>query len=85
MQFNNGQIDRAFDPLKVVDVKTLQSIADNFKKSKDKKKRAIGVFLDRVNRMRTGDLENAPSNPSSAGTKTRAGINSSSGLRNLVD
>ena len=55
MQFSDPGLDHAFDPLKVVDVKTLDAVANNFKKSKDQSKRAIGVFLDRINRLRTPD------------------------------
>jgi hypothetical protein len=53
MQFSDPGLNHAFDPLKVVDIKTLAAVAENFKKSKDKSKRAIGVFLDRINRLRT--------------------------------
>ena len=87
MQIDDRKLDYAFDPLKGVDVKTLAAVAEDLKKSKDKAKRAIGVFLDRVNRMRTAD----PAAPESA-RKTATGPAAkaagtdackSSGLRDL--
>ncbi len=53
MQFPDDELERAFEPLKNVDVKTLSSIAETFKKSKDRRKAAVGVFLDRINRYRS--------------------------------
>ncbi len=82
MQFSDSGLDHAFDPLKVVDIKTLNAVADSFKKSKDQSKRAIGVFLDRINRLRTTTKET--SNPRRSPT-TSSHISSSSGLKDLQD
>ena len=46
------QIARAFEPLKVVDVKALDDIAKAMRNSRNKQKRAVGVFLDRINKSR---------------------------------
>ena len=82
MQFSDDSLNHALDPLKVVDVKTLNSVADSLKKSKDQSKRAIGVFLDRINRLRTTTEET--SNPRRAPT-TSSHILGSSGLKDLQD
>ena len=46
-------LDRIFSPLNAVDVKTLNDIAAEFKRSKNQNRRAVGVFLDRVNVFRS--------------------------------
>ncbi len=81
MQFSDPQLNHAFDPLKVVDIKTLAAVADNFKKSKDKSKRAIGVFLDRVNRLRTPDSGGQKKDQST----TTSSILRSTGLKDLQE
>ncbi|MBT3273346.1 MAG: hypothetical protein HN368_09340 [Spirochaetales bacterium] len=81
MQFSDPRLDHVFDPLKVVDVKTLASMAASLKNSKNKSKRAIGVFLDRVNRMRTD--ENQPKGQ--APKKTSSPLMNRSGLKDLRD
>jgi hypothetical protein len=86
MQFGDRNLDHAFDPLKVVDVKTMAIVAENLKKSKNKKKRAIGVFLDRVNRLRTAEMDKpAPGEEPSANrtATTHTDTLKSSGLRDL--
>ena len=82
MQFSDAGLNHAFDPLKVVDVKTLNGVADNLKKSKDQSKRAIGVFLDRINRLRT-TTEEAPA--AGRAPTTKSSILGSSGLKDLRD
>ena len=82
MQYSDSSLDHAFDPLKVVDVKTLNAVAENFKKSKDQKKRAIGVFLDRINRLRTASPDE-PQGPRPATTSSR--ILNSTGLKDLQE
>ena len=82
MLFGDGGLDYAFDPLKVVDVKTLSAIADDLKKSNDRGKRAVGVFLDRVNRLRIADTEQAEGGSSSRAS-ARSEVLRSSGLRDL--
>jgi len=81
MQFTDSQLEHAFDPLKVVDIKTLNAVADNFKKSKDKSKRAIGVFLDRINRLRMAD----PGAQKNQAPKTNSSVLRSTGLKDLQD
>ena len=81
MQFSDPQLNHAFDPLKVVDIKTLASVADNFKKSKDKSKRAIGVFLDRINRLRTSEPGAQKKEPPA----TSSNILRSTGLKDLQE
>jgi len=82
MQYSDSGLDHAFDPLKIVDVKTLGAVAESLKKSKDQKKRAIGVFLDRINRLRTANKEtsNAKRQPS-----TNSHILNSTGLSDLQE
>jgi hypothetical protein len=79
MQFSESQLEHALDPLKVVDIKTLNGVADNFKKSKDKSKRAIGVFLDRINRLRMVE----PGVQKGETQTTTSSILRSSGLKDL--
>ena len=78
MRIGDNQLHHAFEPLKVVDVKTLSAIADSLKKSRDKSKRAVGVFLDRINRYRVEDTSAAPRDSSSS-------LDPASGLKNLFD
>ena len=86
MQFSDPGLNHAFDPLKVVDIKTLGSVAENFKRSKDKSKRAIGVFLDRINRLRTETNEPDSRSPGRAqAPTTNSRILNSSGLRDLSE
>jgi|APSaa5957512622_1039677.scaffolds.fasta_scaffold455850_1 hypothetical protein len=85
MLFGDRGLDYAFDPLKVVDVKTLTAIADSLKKSNDRGKRAVGVFLDRVNRLRIADTEQAEGGSSSPAASARSDSLRSSGLRDLRD
>ena len=82
MQYSESQLEHAFDPLKVVDIKTLGSAADNFKKSKDKSKRAIGVFLDRINHLR---MEEIDSKKRQQPQTTKTSILRSSGLKDLTE
>jgi hypothetical protein len=79
MQFSDPRLDHVFDPLKVVDVKTLASVSASLKNSKDKSKRAIGVFLDRINKLRTDE------SPVKSHTekKTSSSIMNRSGLKDL--
>jgi hypothetical protein len=84
MQFSDPGVDHAFDPLKVVDIKTLASVAESLKKSKDKSKRAIGVFLDRVNRLRT-DTKDTGGPGSTKTSSTNSSILRSSGLKDLSE
>ncbi len=79
MQYSDSQLEHAFDPLKVVDIKTLNALADNFKKSKDKSKRAVGVFLDRINRLRMNDPGSQRQEPRT----TSSNILRSTGLKDL--
>lgn len=61
MSISPKQLEHALEPLKVVDVKALSGIADSLKKSADKRKKAVGVFLDRINRYRVAQpKESAP-------------------------
>jgi hypothetical protein len=90
MQFDSSSLDHAFDPLKVVDIKTLASVADNLKKSKNKSRRAIGVFLDRVNRLRATEGGSSVSSGSGVGETSKPKIKKSdilesSGLTDLRD
>ncbi len=80
MQFSDSSIEHALDPLKVVDIKTLDAVANDLKKSKDQSKRAIGVFLDRINRLRMTTKE---SPDSGRGRTTNSSILNSSGLKDL--
>jgi hypothetical protein len=82
MQFSDESLNHALDPLKVVDIKTLNGVADSLKKSKDQSKRAIGVFLDRINRLRT-TVDPAPS--ARRGPTTKSKILGSSGLQDLKE
>ncbi len=82
MQFDDRGLDYAFDPLKVVDVKTMTSIAEALKKSNDKSTRAVGVFLDRINRLRITDPGSPEDVPNAkAGSDRRK----ASGLHDLRD
>ena len=81
MEFSDPKLNHAFDPLKVVDVETLNSVAANFKKSKDRSKRAIGVFLDRVNRLRTAE----PGAKGKQEPTTNSTILKSTGLKDLSE
>ena len=87
MPFDVRSLDYAFDPLKVVDVKTLSAVAQELKKSKDKSKRAIGVFLDRINRLRTADRSvSTGSVDVASGVETRttsSDVLKSTGLKDL--
>ena len=93
MLFGDRGLDHAFDPLKVVDVKTMSAIADSLKKSNDRGKKAVGVFLDRVNRLRIADSEHPESRSSPTGADTRTGarpaarpvVQGLSGLRDLQE
>ena len=94
MHFGNRNLDHTFDPLKVVDIKTMASVAEALKKSNDKSKRAIGVFLDRVNRLRTFDADVIVNDNQGAGgswssttnePKTQSEFLDSSGLRDLQE
>ena len=75
MQISDDSLKYAFDPLKVVDIKTLANIADNFKNSKNKKHKAVGVFLDRINRIRSGEA--------ATGGGSDTPLHPNSGLRDL--
>jgi hypothetical protein len=81
MQYSDSQLEHALDPLKVVDIKTLNAIAENFKKSKDKSKRAVGVFLDRINRLRM----NEPGSQQSRSQTKSTNILRSTGLKDLSE
>ncbi len=70
------QFERAFAPLNAVDAKALEEIADQLRSSRDKRKRAVGVFLSRINQCRVG--------ASSAGA-AGAGNAPTSGLKDLTD
>lgn len=89
MTFDDRSIDYTFDPLKVVDIKTLSAVAEKLKKSNDKGTRAVGVFLDRVNRLRTTDTESttgAAGTTSGQQTKTtNSNILQSTGLTDLQE
>ena len=78
MRISDNMLHRAFEPLKAVDAKTLSAIAGTLKKSRDKKQRAVGVFLDRINRYRLGDASAAPQD-------SRSSLDPSSGLKDLSD
>ena len=79
MQFGDAGLKNVFDPLNGVDVEALSKIAADLKGSRDKRRKAVGVFLDRVNRYRTEDVGGVgKASPS----KT---FNSSSGLQDLRD
>lgn len=54
------QLANALEPLKVVDAKALDEIATALKNSNNKQKRAVGVFLDRINRYRLAPTSKAP-------------------------
>lgn len=82
MQLNDSGLDHAFDPLKIVDIKTLNTVAADLKKSKDQSKRAIGVFLDRINRLRTATKETGGAG---GAPTTRSSILNSSGLSDLKE
>lgn len=81
MELNNSQLDHIFDPLKVVDIKTLASVAGSLKNSRNKSKRAIGVFLERVNRMRTEEK----STSAKPEQKTSSKMLNKSGLKDLQE
>ncbi len=89
MQFSDSALEHALDPLKVVDIKTLNAVAESFKKSKDKSKRAIGVFLDRINRLRSAEPDTPTGGTGSTSRAATATTNSdvlkSSGLKDLRD
>ena len=70
------------EPLKQVDVKTLTSMAETLKRSKDKKKRALGVFLDRLNKYR---LEEPKKKNTVAEDNIKSKSHLSSGLKDLKD
>ena len=80
MDISNDDLQYALEPLKVVDVKTLSSIAENLKRSRDKKKKAVGVFLARLNRCRL-EQPAAGKKPPAPSTV----IDDSSGLKDLRD
>ena len=63
MPMGPEQLYHAMDPLKEVDVKALDEIAKSLKSSRSKQKRAVGVFLDRINRYRMS-AEPSRANPS---------------------
>ena len=52
MSLRPDQIQRAMEPLRIVDLTALEEIAAGLKQSKNKRKRAVGAFLDRINRYR---------------------------------
>ena len=81
MEFTDPKLNHAFDPLKVVDIETLNSVAANFKNSRDKSKRAIGVFLDRINRLRS----TAPAGKRGQEPTTKSTILKSTGLKDLAE
>jgi hypothetical protein len=70
------QIAHSLEPLKEVDAKSLDEIANTLKESKSRQKRAVGVFLDRINRYR---LE--PTKPDEAARKQHM----KTGLRDLSE
>ena len=79
MQFGDNRLNHVFEPLKKVDVKTLAAIAISLKNSRNKNKRAVGVFLDRINRYRTGGQ--TPANTSA----DTSHIDNTTGLRDLLE
>ena len=79
MHFSDDSLEHAFDPLKVVDIKALASIAKDLKNSKDKKKKAVGVFLDRINRVRSDD------HSSQDVRRSNSNLSKTSGLKDLQD
>ena len=66
MQIGPEQLRHALEPLNTVNVKTLDDIAVSLKTSKNKQKRAVGVFLERINRYRLEDSSPAGKIPRSA-------------------
>lgn len=73
------QIAHALDPLKVVDAKALDDLAKSLKNSKSKQKRAVGVFLDRINRYRLDPSNQTPTPGKSSPPPPKTG------LRDLTD
>ena len=57
MNIRPDQFERAMEPLRFVDREGLDEIADALKRSKSKQKRAVGTFLDRINRLRIQSVE----------------------------
>lgn len=57
MSIRPDQIERAMEPLRFVDREDLDEIASALKGSKSKQKRAVGTFLDRINRIRIETVE----------------------------
>ena len=55
MPISPDQLYHALDPLNGVDVKALDEIAKSLKNSRSKQKRAVGVFLDRINKYRLNE------------------------------
>ena len=71
------QISHALEPLRVVDVKSLDEMAATMRKSKNAQKRAVGAFLARINRYRV-------ENTSKPNTRS-LGIDVKTGLTDLTD
>ena len=57
MNIRPDQLERAMEPLRFVDRAGLDEIANALKGSKSKQKRAVGTFLDRINRLRIESVE----------------------------
>ncbi len=76
MSITPEQIYHALDPLKEVDAKALDEIAKAMKNSRNRQKRAIGVFLDRINRYRLNE-DSAPAESRRPSPNT--------GLKDLAD
>lgn len=72
MAISENELRHALEPLRVVDIKTLSAIADSLKGSSNKGKKAVGVFLDRINRYRLEEPSQRTSAPApgAAGART---------------
>lgn len=57
MSIGPEQLERAMEPLRFVDREALDNIAAALKRSANKQKRAVGTFLDRINRFRIESVE----------------------------
>lgn len=73
-------LEYVFSPLNSVDLKSLQKIADSLKNSHKKQEKAVGVFLARVIKYRSGDM---PAGSSGNDGEKHSSIKSKTGLRDL--
>lgn len=85
MQPADRELERALDPLRGVDIQALASIADSLKTSRDSTKRAVGVFLDRINRYRSNVRRSGTSPNTNEPQTTASPLDLTSGLQDLKD